>query len=699
MQQIVKLGLVSIVALMPLTAVADTGAADRLRDEVRRMMQNARDQVFPALVNIEVITVQYWGGQERKGGSNGSGTIMSPEGHVVTNFHVVENGERFMCRISDKREISATLVGEDPLTDLAVLKLNLDELEPGESLPVARWGDSTVLEVGDYVMAMGSPFALSQTVTLGIVSNVERVLGSSDSGPSEAQFASGQRTGLFTNWIQHDALINPGNSGGPLVNLRGEVIGVNTRGGAGQGFATPSSLARRVVDELIEHGEVERSFMGVSLRSIKDTGYDEGVLVNSVIADGPAAKAGLQAGDLIIEFNGEPVTIRFVEQLPGLMKDMADQPVGSQVTVTYLRDGKRESTAITTEKLKRDVGDEELFRGWGLTAMEITERMALEERLESTAGVYVSGVRSGGPAELAEPALEFGDVIQTIDGEPVNSLAELVQRYRTIMDAPEIPDYLLIGFDRGGKRQLTLIKPKPDRDEDPPRELPKAWIGIATQPVVDTLADRLGLGDRTGFRVTRVYPRTKAAETDLQVGDIIIKLNDEDMQPAGIHDAGRLERRVRQLAIGDDATLTVIRDGGEQVVTVPLERTQIEPSEARRDRNRDFELTVREVTFFDRDRRRWDDNIRGVIVQSVEPGGWAAEAGLRGGDLIQEINGIAIRGLPTYRAMMDRIADEKPDRVVFVVLRGPLTSYLFVEPEWAPDLDPEEGSATAAAGV
>jgi serine protease Do len=681
--------LISSVFLMCVGTALSAATSTSLREEVREMMQSARDRVFPALVNIEVVTVEYWGGKEHKSGGTGSGTILTPEGHVITNYHVVENGKRFRCRLSDKREIGATLVGEDPLTDLAVLKLNLDELEPGEQLPVAKWGRSADVEVGDYVMAMGSPFALSRTVTLGIVSNIERVLGSDESTSPEQRFASGQRTGLFTNWIQHDALINPGNSGGPLVNLQGEVIGVNTRGGSGQGFATPSDMARVVFDEIVSKGEVERSFLGISLRSIKDTGFERGVLVNSVIESGPSAEAGLQAGDLLVAVDGQPVTVRYIEQLPPLMKLIADRPAGSQLKLTYERDGQTHEAVVTTDRMKRDVGDEEVFRGWGLTGMQITERMALVERLDSTDGVYVTGVRSGGPAELAEPSLDYGDVIRSIDGRPVNSLKDMVARYRQIMDADEIPEYLLIAFDRSGKENVTLIEPKPDRDQDPPRELPKAWIGIATQPVVKELAEYLDLGEKTGYRITRIYPRTEAAESDLKVGDVIIALDDEQLNPRGMHDAGLFDRRVRQLDLGDDAVLKVIRDGQELDITIPLERTRIEPSEARRERNPDFELTVRELTFFDRDSARWDEDVQGVLVQAVEQGGWASEAGLRRGDLIQRINEHPVEDLRSFRKVMDKISDEEPKRVVFVVLRGPSTSFLFVEPDWAPELDEE----------
>ncbi|GAF74720.1 unnamed protein product, partial [marine sediment metagenome] len=268
----------------------DLARAEKLREDTRRMIELARDRVFPALVNVQVISVSYWGGKERKSTSVGSGTIISPQGHILTNYHVASDGHKFKCTLADKQEVSAELVGEDPLTDLAVLKLDLSELkDPQAPLVAAEFGDSDELEVGDYVMAMGSPWALSRSVTLGIVSNTERVFASASGGPGDMEIEQGQRTGLFTRWIQHDAAIYHGSSGGPLVNLEGQIVGINEMGGSsGFGLAIPSNLAETVAATLIEHGEVSRSWIGVSFRPIEKTGLEHGVLVNSVVKDGPA---------------------------------------------------------------------------------------------------------------------------------------------------------------------------------------------------------------------------------------------------------------------------------------------------------------------------------------------------------------------------------------------------------------------------
>lgn len=696
--------LVPAAAQQPEIPPEELERAEMLREDMRRLMNLARDRVFPALVNISVITVQYWDGKERKGRAVGSGTIISPEGYVLTNYHVAQNGKKFKVTLSDKREVTADLVGEDPLTDLAVLRIRREELpEPDAPLPFARFGDSDELEIGDTVMAMGSPWALSRSVTRGSISNTERILSSSEDEAEELRFDRDQRTGIFNRWIQHDAAISPGNSGGPLVNLKGEVVGVNARGGiigGDMGFAIPSNVCRQVAALLIEHGEVPRSWYGITLKSIKKSGLKAGVLVNSVDLDGPAHKAGLSAGDVILRIDGQPVTVIYPEQIPPLLRELADRPVGSVVCFDIMRDGQPLTVQVTTEKLKRDRGEEAAFRAWGLTAQEITENMARDRRLGSTEGVLISGVRPGSPAALAEPPLHDGDVIRAIDGQPIRTHAEFVAFYEQLMNRQALPEYVLVEFDRRGKSHITLLKPRPDKEEDPPREVAKAWIGIDTQPVLRNLAEQLGRPDALGFRVTRVYPRTLAAETELRVGDIITALNGEKLRPRGMQDAGMFQRKVRELDISDKAVLTVVREGGTLEITVPLERTRLTPEEARRDRNRDFELVVRELTFFDRDENRWDESVNGVLVISVEPAGWAGLGGIRTGDLIRRIGDVEITDLDTYRRTIEQITEEKPSRIVFVVLRGVRTHFQYVEPDWSPEsvAEPEDEAAAEPPG-
>jgi serine protease Do len=684
---------------------AVAGAPDspeRLREEMRAVVTGARDKVFPALVNISVVTVSYFSGKETKGGAVGSGTIITPDGYIVTNQHVTDNGKKFRVTLADKREFTATLVGEDTLTDLAVLKINAEK-GTEEKFPYAEFGDSDKLVVGDYVMAMGSPLALSRSVTLGIVSNNERVFTTGMSGDQmeEMELDSG-RTGLFTTWIQHDASINHGNSGGPLVNLWGQIVGINELGGNQMGFAIPANLASGVAKELIKHGEVVRSSIGITVKPIKRSEFKEGIFVNSVTKDSPADKAGIKAGDLITAVDGKPVTVRFVEEVPPFFRSIAGRPVGSTIAFTYKRGGEEHQARVTTEKMLKEHGEQAALRTWGLSLSQITEQMARDRQLDSTNGALVSGLHRGGPAELAEPAISGGDVIHLIDGHEVKDLKSAVEAYKGIMSKDPIPEFVLIGFERSGKNQVTLIKPRPDKREDPPREIPKAWIGAATQPVLKDLAKEMGHPDALGFRITRVYPNTLAASSDLKVGDIITALNGDKVTPRGMQDAGMFQRMVRKLSTTEPATLTVLRGDQTVEVKVPLERTRIGPEEALKDENKDFELSVRELTFFDRDDEHWTEDVTGVLVDNVERAGWAGMAGVGEGDLIQKINQFEIKDIPAFRKAMADIAKTQPDRVTFEVLRRNRTYFMFAEPEWKPQVPanktPEENAKDAAKG-
>jgi len=687
--------LVSLCFSFPLEAdeapdIRERDQTDQLRQDLRSLITAARDRVFPSLVNIRVITARYFKGDERKGLSVGSGTVISPEGHVLTNYHVVQNGLKFTCTLNNKVEISAVLVGEDPLTDLAVLKLDAQELEEkGISLSHAKLGDSDAMVIGDTVMSMGSPWALSRSVSLGIVSNTDRLLASVGDDAEEMRFNRDQRTGLFTHWIQHDSAISPGNSGGPLVNLQGEVIGVNAMGafaGGDMGFAIPSNLAKDVAADLVEHGQVPRSWYGWTLKPIKNSGYSEGVLVNSVVEDGPAAKAGIEAGDIILGINNRPVTVWFPEEEPLLLMQLAEYPVGSEIKLEWQRSGEMQTATLVTSPLEADRGQEASFRKWGFVALEITPSMARNRRLSDTRGVLVQGVRSGSPAQTAEPPLIRDDVIRSVNGQAVNSIADLLEVYEALDQKDAAEAEVLFEYSRRGRNQLTLIEPKDDTSDDRPRELAKSWIGIAVQPVLPNLARHLGKPEATGFRVTRVYPDTLAADSDLAAGDVILALDGQPLKPVNMQDAGLFHRQVRRLEIGGTAQLTVLRDDRQLTVPVALERTRLTPGEARSEFNDDFGLGVRELTFLDRDENRWPVDLEGLLITKVERAGWAQLGHLRANDLILSINDEPMHSVAQFEDTMVTLERERPERVTFVVLRGAETRIQYLQPDWTPQV-------------
>ena len=227
----------------------------------------AKKKVYPCLVNIAVVAKRFVQGRESRGLGAGSGVIVSPAGYVVTNFHVAGDASRITCKLPTGEAIDADIVTPDPLTDLCVVKLRLDQRkDPSKPIPFATIGDSQALRVGDHVMAMGNPGGLNSTVTLGIVSNTARVFTNfSGSAIRNFEFGDGQVTGIFNQWIQHDALILPGNSGGPLVNMKGEIIGINTRGGSGTGFAIPATTVRKVLNQALTFGYPDRCMRPMTL--------------------------------------------------------------------------------------------------------------------------------------------------------------------------------------------------------------------------------------------------------------------------------------------------------------------------------------------------------------------------------------------------------------------------------------------------
>ncbi|SDB18195.1 DegQ family serine endoprotease [Belnapia rosea] len=333
------------------------------------------------------------GGGERRTMGQGSGFIIDPAGYVVTNNHVVGQADSVKVELADGRQLPAKVVGTDPKTDLALLKI-----EAGSNLPTVGFGDSDKLRVGEWVLAMGNPFGLGGTATAGIVSARGRQIGA----------------GPYDDFIQTDASINPGNSGGPLFNAAGDVVGVNAAifspsgGNIGIGFAVPSSMAQSVIAQLKETGRVERGWLGVSMQAIDPTlasalGLNEnkGALIGGVEPDGPAAKAGLQPGDIVTGFNGRPVAVP-----RDLAEAVGGQKPGATVSLALLRDGKPVEERVTLA----NIPDQQEARGGPAAAQSPANLgMALAPRERGGRGAVVAEVRPDSVA--ATQGLQPGDVI------------------------------------------------------------------------------------------------------------------------------------------------------------------------------------------------------------------------------------------------------------------------------------------------
>ena len=672
--------------LLPLLTFAAAFAAAPIAAQIdaptdlRAAIAFAKQRVYPALVNIKVVARRFSGGRTVRSVGSGSGTLISPEGHVLTNYHVARDAVRITCTVPSGEQIAADVVGHDAPTDVSVLKLRLHERPAGaKPLPYANLGDSEPVQVGDLVLAVGNPLSLSSSMTLGVVSNTRRVfLSGGGTELEELDFGGGDKTGLFTVWIQHDALILPGNSGGPLVNLAGEIIGVNTRGGAGYGFASPSNLVKHVLQQVLEHGEVKRGWLGASFQPVVKLGREEGALTASVVDASPAAAAGLQPGDVLVALDGEPVVARFVEQIPLLYGRIARLQPGGRVAVAFLRGGERKETEIEVAPMEDYIGREVEMRELGVTLQDITAARARAHGYPSRDGALVTGIRAGKPFEEAKPKIQPGDVIVQVAGKPIADIEGFEGAFAAAA-GPEVP----IVYRRNDASIVTVIE---IQEEKPPRrggELAKAWLGIQAQVLLPKVAAAIGLEGQSGFRITEVYPDTKAAAAGLQVGDVLIAIDDEPLRASRPQDERDLRNRIESFSIGEEVALTIRRDGAERSLQVELEQSPASAQDAKKAKSEVFELEVRELTRMDRIERDLPADLTGVLVTEATAGGWAHLADIGSGQIILRLGTHAIDGTRSFERAIDHILADRPDVVPVFLRDDRRTTFRFIEPDWS----------------
>lgn len=367
--------------------------------------------------------------QEKDSHSLGTGFIINEAGDIITNNHVIEDADEIVVKLDDGREIKARLVGRDPKLDVAILKL----VGNTEKLPYANLGNSDVLDVGDWVVAVGNPFGLGQTVTAGIVSAKERVLGA----------------GPYDDFIQTDASINPGNSGGPLFNLNGEVVGINTAiiaSGQGIGFAIPINMAKNVIPQLLTKGSVSRGWLGVAISEMTvDVATKQGLtkptgaLIKEVVPQGPADVAGIKSGDVVVEFNGQPVDK--AHTLPNLVA--REQP-GTESKIVFLHNGSRFERTIklgSLEAAETGALGSTVSGIMGLTVRDLSP----QEKRQVRYGVVVTQIEEGSSAEAL--GVEQGDLLVEIGGQAIESASQ----FKKVFDAIQPGKVIRMGLARGNQ--------------------------------------------------------------------------------------------------------------------------------------------------------------------------------------------------------------------------------------------------------
>ena len=413
----------------------------KLFDDLQRMIISVSDDIKPSVVHIEVLKKT----GEIKYKSLASGLIVDKKGFILTNEHVVDDAKSITVTLPSKIEYPAEIIGLDKQTDLALIQVKTEE-----ELSVAKLGNSDGVEVGEWVIAVGNPYGFDRTVSFGIISGKGRVLPHLS---MESQ--------LINDFIQTDAAIDPGSSGGPLVNLRGEVIGINSIGlGRGQGFTIPINTANEVKNKLLSGGTIQRGFLGVTIQPLSrdyaryyGSPRLEGILISDIISDSPAEKAGLKPGDIIVEYNGAKISAEKEEDLNKFQFLVSESQVGKPAILKIMRNGR--DTTITTEmSVQPKVKADEFETPFGFTVQEITDAIYQQYMLEDREGVLVSFVEVGGVASTA--MLDEDDVIKKVEDFEIKNLDDFKKSLAQVKDKKQI----MLTVKRGKNNRFILLLPE-----------------------------------------------------------------------------------------------------------------------------------------------------------------------------------------------------------------------------------------------
>jgi serine protease Do len=473
-------------------------------------------------------------------------------------------------------------------------------------------------------------------------------------------------------------MILPGNSGGPLVNLAGEIVGVNEIGLGGLAGAIPGDLVKTVFNAIKRDGRVRRSWTGIEVQPRVSALAAPGALISWVTAKSPADTAGVKTGDVLLKVNDTLVDAKIAEQLPTVNQTLFGLAIGQPARLLVRRDTREFTVSVTPIERSEASSQPVEMRPWGMVISNISRSEALEMGRTGTDGVLVMNLRPGGPAEQARPALARNDVIVELDGQPIRSQADLEARTLAALDSKSKASFL-VAFDRGLERRLTIVDVGQAAVGDSGAEASKAWVPVSVQVLTPTLADRLGLKGRTGVRVTRVVN----ADVPLKVGDVILAIDGDAVRASAPNDEEVFAASIRRFRIGATVTLTVNRAGSEMAIPVVLATSPKLAREMTSYEDANFDFRVRNTAASDKDDPRLAGQaVGGAFVESVSQGSWAAVARLAVGDIILAVDGHAIGNVDDLAAQMKDIAARRPASVVLNVRRGIRTLFVEIKPSW-----------------
>lgn len=436
-------------------AVLSAGCLGPRQSDFRDVVLQAKAKVFPALVYVRVVCKDLGDGKEGKLTASGSGFMISKDGELLTNHHVIDKALEIRCLLSNGRAYDAKVVGSDKDMDVALLKLECPE--GTADFPVAELSPDSV-RVGDVVLAMGAPWGLARSVTMGIVSCTDRYL---------------EKCGQYTLWYQTDAAISPGNSGGPLVDTEGRVVGINARGSSqgAQAFTIPSPTVLELLPHLRKSGNANWSWLGFQFQPLHDFNrnayfpYRKGVMVAGTDIGSPARKAGFKANDRIVAVDGAPVTAMNAESLPAIERRLGRLETGKPVKIDYVRGGKTLSATLKPREKGKVEGDEKVFPRWGFTAKEINRFNEPDLAFFApSGGVYVAATSWEGNA--ANSGLRRRDIIKTMDDAPVETIDDLDALYKKALDGLPAKSRMNVVVGRRGREFRFVLKYLEDMEKD-----------------------------------------------------------------------------------------------------------------------------------------------------------------------------------------------------------------------------------------
>jgi len=414
--------------------------------DFRAIVRQAKAKVIPAVVYVRCLRKSLESGKEIIEEVSGSGVIISASGEVITNWHVIDKSTKVRCLTFDERAMNAKVVGSDKDTDLALLQMEMPK--DAKPLTYARFGDSNALEEGDFVMAMGAPWGLNRSVSIGIISCTKRYL---------------QTSSEYSSWLQTDAAINPGNSGGPLVNTAGEVVGINTRaGGDNLGFSVPAETVRFIASQLRKNGKVDWSWTGLQLQPLKDFNKDtyfagsQGVIVGGMDPDSPAKNAKILKNDRIMKINGRPVTAMWEEDLPDVRKIVGMLPRGKPAKLEIMRGSETVTLTMTPREKGKVEGDELDCPRWDMSVKAINQFDNPDLYFHRKKGVYVFATNY--PGNAADAGLQGKkDILLKIGKDEIKTLDDIKRVHKAALANIDKKHKLLVVVLRGGLMRQVLL--------------------------------------------------------------------------------------------------------------------------------------------------------------------------------------------------------------------------------------------------